>query len=176
MQYSSLGPALPVHPHTPLKWTVTVHELFMKCSWIVNIQISRQVCENAWSKRDILELSIKCEFMNCIWFMNCPKKYQEFFIDWQLFLISHWWIHELFMDKYFMNSSLPELALVAQLNVCPTGDQVVTGSTPAEVGNILSWRLIMKYFYGHSLPSPDSRRAVSCQFLAKECAQYWLTA
>ena len=27
----------------------------------------------------------------------------------------------------------------------PTGDQVA-GSTPAEVGNILSWRLIMKYF------------------------------
>ena len=43
----------------------------------------------------------------------------------------------------------------------PTGDQEVAGSTPAEVGNILSWRLIMKYFfYGHSLPSADSRRAV----------------
>ena len=28
----------------------------------------------------------------------------------------------------------------------PTGNQEVTGSTPAEVGNILSWRLIMKYF------------------------------
>ena len=28
----------------------------------------------------------------------------------------------------------------------PTGDQEVGGSTPAEVGNILSWRLIMKYF------------------------------
>ena len=42
----------------------------------------------------------------------------------------------------------------------PTGDQEVAGSTPAEVGNILSWRLIVKYFYGHSLPSADSRRAV----------------
>ena len=42
----------------------------------------------------------------------------------------------------------------------PTGDQEVAGSTPAKVGNILSWRLIMKYFYGHSLPSADSRRAV----------------
>ena len=30
-----------------------------------------------------------------------------------------------------------------------TGDQEVAGSTPAKVGNILSWRLIMKYF---SLP------------------------
>ena len=29
---------------------------------------------------------------------------------------------------------------------CPTIDQEVAGSTPAEVGNILSWRLIMKYF------------------------------
>ena len=28
----------------------------------------------------------------------------------------------------------------------PTGDQEVAGSTPTEVGNILSWRLIMKYF------------------------------
>ena len=28
----------------------------------------------------------------------------------------------------------------------PTGDQAVAGSTPAEVGNILLWRLIMKYF------------------------------
>ena len=29
---------------------------------------------------------------------------------------------------------------------CLTGDQEVAGSTPAEVSNILSWRLIMKYF------------------------------
>ena len=35
---------------------------------------------------------------------------------------------------------------VAQLDAHPTGDQEVVGSTPAEVGNILSWRLIMKYF------------------------------
>ena len=42
----------------------------------------------------------------------------------------------------------------------PTGDQEVAGSTPAEVGNIFSWRLIMKYFAGHFLPSADSRRAV----------------
>ena len=27
-----------------------------------------------------------------------------------------------------------------------TGDQEVAGSTPAQVGNILSWNLIMKYF------------------------------
>ena len=28
----------------------------------------------------------------------------------------------------------------------PTEDQEVAGSTPTEVGNILSWRLIMQYF------------------------------
>ena len=37
-------------------------------------------------------------------------------------------------------------ASVAQLDARPTGDQEAAGSTPAEVGNILSWRLIMKYF------------------------------
>ena len=37
-------------------------------------------------------------------------------------------------------------ASVAQLDARPTGDQEVAGSNPAEVGNILSWRLIMKYF------------------------------
>ena len=36
--------------------------------------------------------------------------------------------------------------------------QEVAGSTPAEVGNILSWRLIMKYFL-RSLPSADSKWA-----------------
>ena len=42
------------------------------------------------------------------------------------------------------HANLP--ASVAQLDARPTGDQKVAGSTPAEVGNILSWRLIMKYF------------------------------
>ena len=57
----------------------------------------------------------------------------------------------------------------------PTGDQEVAGSTPAEVSNILSWRLIMKYFlrsFSHILWFKKG----SCQFLVKECAQYWLTA
>ena len=35
---------------------------------------------------------------------------------------------------------------VAQLDVRLAGDQEVAGSTPAKVGNILSWRLIVKYF------------------------------
>ena len=58
---------------------------------------------------------------------------------------------------------------------CPTGDQEVAGSTPAEVGNILSWRLIMKYFLRSFSPFRWFKKG-SCQFLAKECAQNWLTA
>ena len=57
----------------------------------------------------------------------------------------------------------------------PTGDQEVAGSTPAEVGNILSWRLIMKYFLWSFSPFRWFKKG-SCQFLAKECAQYRLTA
>ena len=53
----------------------------------------------------------------------------------------------------------------------PTGDQEVTGSAPAEVGNILSWRLIMKYFLQSFSPFRWFKEG-SCQFLAKECAQY----
>ena len=68
---------------------------------------------------------------------------------------------------------------VAQLDARPTGDQEVVGSTPAEVGNILSWRLIMKYFLRSFSPFRWFKKG-SCQFLAKECAkecaQYWLTA
>ena len=57
----------------------------------------------------------------------------------------------------------------------PTGDQEVKGSTLAEIGNILSWRLIIKYFLWSFSPFRWFKKG-SCQFLAKECAQYWLTA
>ena len=57
----------------------------------------------------------------------------------------------------------------------PTGDQEVAGSTPAEVDNILSWILIMKCFLRSFSPFRWFKEG-SCQFLAKECAQYWLTA
>ena len=57
----------------------------------------------------------------------------------------------------------------------PTGDQEVAGSTPAEVGNILSWRLIMKYFLRSFSLFRWFKKGI-CQFLGKECAQYWLTA
>ena len=58
---------------------------------------------------------------------------------------------------------------MAQLDVHPTGSQEVAGLT-CQVGNILSWRLIMKYF----LLLADSRRAVVSFW--QGCAQYWLTA
>ena len=41
-----------------------------------------------------------------------------------------------------------------------TGDQEVAGSTPVGSGNILSWRLIMKYFCLVILSSVDSRRGL----------------
>ena len=65
-------------------------------------------------------------------------------------------------------------ASMAQLDARLTGDQEVAGSTPPEVGNILSWRLIMKYFLRSFSPFSWFKKG-SCQFLAKECAQYWLT-
>ena len=42
------------------------------------------------------------------------------------------------------HTSLP--TSVAQLGERPIGDQEVADLTPAEASNILSWRLIMKYF------------------------------
>ena len=66
-------------------------------------------------------------------------------------------------------------ASVAQLDARPTGDQEVSGSTPAEVGNILSWSFIMKYFLRSFSPFCWFQKG-SCQLLAKEYAQYWLTA
>ena len=55
------------------------------------------------------------------------------------------------------------LALVAQLDVHPAGDKEVAGSTPAEVGSILSWKLVMKHFLQ------------SFSLLLIQDGQYWLT-
>ena len=54
------------------------------------------------------------------------------------------------------------VALAAQSHVLPTGDPEAAG---------ISWKLIVKYFYGHSLPSTASEKDF-CQFLAIKCAQY----
>ena len=48
----------------------------------------------------------------------------------------------------------------------PTGDQEVAGSTPTVVGNILSWRLIMKYFLRSFSPFRWFKKG-SCQFLTQ---------
>ena len=49
------------------------------------------------------------------------------------------------------------------------------GFDPRRVSNILSWRLLMKYFLCSFFPFHWFKKG-SCQFLVKECAQYWLTA
>ena len=64
-----------------------------------------------------------------------------------------------------------KLASVGQLDAHPTDDQEVAGSTPRRVGNILSWRWIMNYFLRSFYPFRWFKKG-SCQFLAKECAQY----
>ena len=45
-------------------------------------------------------------------------------------------------------------ALVAQLDAPSDWRPGVAGSTPIEVGNILSWRLIMKYYLRSFFPLP----------------------
>ena len=60
-------------------------------------------------------------------------------------------------------------ASVAQLDARPTGDQEVAGSTPAEVDNILSWRLIMNHFLRSFSPFRWFKKD-SYQFQAKEGA------
>ena len=62
-------------------------------------------------------------------------------------------------QTYTVDSRYLEPASVAQLDASPTGDQEVAGSTPpgrqhSFVG-IGSWNI----FYGHFLPSANSRRA-----------------
>ena len=71
--------------------------------------------------------------------------------------------------------------LETRFNSCPgrqhsfveIDHEIFSTVLPAEVGNILSWRLIMKYFLLSFSPFRWFKKG-SCQFLAKECAQYWL--
>ena len=48
------------------------------------------------------------------------------------------------LEQVHLTTLVP--ASMAQLDARPTGDQEIAGSTPAEVCNILFWRLILKYF------------------------------
>ena len=61
---------------------------------------------------------------------------------WSESLLSTFWITK---DAKFFSCAYSRPRWLSWMR-CPTGDQEVAGSTPAEVGNILSWRLIMKYF------------------------------
>ena len=67
------------------------------------------------------------------------------------------------------------LASVAQLDA-PTGDQEAAGSIPADVGNILSWRLIMKYFLQSFSPFQEGQLSVSgermCTILVNRLEDY----
>ena len=81
-------------------------------------------------------------------------------------------------EKSFITSgpgNVDSWASVAQLDAPSDWRPGGRGFNPAEVGNILSWRLIMKYFLRSFSPFRLFKKG-SCQFLAKECAQYWLTA
>ena len=59
---------------------------------------------------------------------------------------------------------------VAQSTMHWTGDQEVMGSIPAGSGNMLSWRLIVKYFL-RSFSAFRLFKEGSYQFMAKEYAQ-----
>ena len=59
---------------------------------------------------------------------------------------SHQDLHCLQNHLYEMVKLKHREASVAQSDACPTGDQNAASSIPAGSGNILSWRLIMKYF------------------------------
>ena len=66
-------------------------------------------------------------------------------------------------------------ASVAQLDAPSDWRPGGRGFNPHRGRNILSWRLIMKYFLRSFSPFRWFKKG-SCLFLEKECAQYWLTA
>ena len=54
---------------------------------------------------------------------------------------------------------------MAQLDVHPTGDQEVAGLNPAGLATFFHGEGSRNIFYGHSLPSTDSRRAIGSFWL-----------
>ena len=60
-----------------------------------------------------------------------------------------------------------------QLDARPNGDQEFASSILAGSATFFRGDWSWNIFYGHALPSLIKKG--SCQFLAKECAQYWLT-
>ena len=81
-----------------------------------------------------------------------------------------WNLKPYFTERYaaVVNDALP--ASVAQSDAFLTGNQEVAGSIPTGSGNILSWRLIMKYILRSISPFRWFKKG-SCQFLVNECAQ-----
>ena len=75
--------------------------------------------------------------------------------------------------SFFFVVFLP--ASVAQLNVRSFGDQEVADSITARFSDMLTWRLIMKYFLWSFSPFADWRRAV-VSFWWKNVHKYWLIA
>ena len=80
--------------------------------------------------------------------------------------------HSNYVMTFPTNHLLHMPALVAHMDAPSNWRPGGRGFNPAEVGNILSWRLIMKYFLQSFSPVRWLKKG-SCQFLAKE---YWLTA
>ena len=70
------------------------------------------------------------------------------------------------IKRSLIRSFLP--ALMVQSDASPTGDQEIARTIPAGSGNNISWNI----FYGHSLPSADSRRAV-LSFWRKNVHKYY---
>ena len=66
-------------------------------------------------------------------------------------------------------------ASVAQLDGHPTGDQEAADSTLTRSATFFGADLIMKYFLQSFCPFRWFKKG-NCHFLAKECAQCWLTA
>ena len=69
----------------------------------------------------------------------------------------------------------PQPASVARLDERPTGEQEVAGSTPARSATFVRGDLTMKYFLRSFIPFRWFKKGI-CQFLAKKCVHYWLTA
>ena len=132
-----------------------------KCPY--NLRWFTSVVENKFSTTDVkyqnLLLSIETY---CLW------KTRKIIIKCHLLQL---WLALLASTVFTLSVGTPYLltippASVAQLDASPTGDQEVAGSTPAEVGNILSWRLIMKIFSTVILSLPliqEGQLSVSCE-------------
>ena len=88
-------------------------------------------------------------------------------VPWWLLLEVPWWL--LLEVPWWL------LALVAQLDVHPTGDQKVAGSTPAGSATFFHGDWSWNVFCGHSLPSTDSRAVLFCYLFCLFSPFLWET-